>query len=134
MKHLELPSRLQGVFFDFVWDRAKVWDLPTPATHVSWDEVEWHLDLTVWSTTPGEPLFDLAPRAVLEAPDDFPWHWERTLRVDPIYPLEMFMNGHRWVILDGYHRLAHLALRSVESVMVRLHPSEFRSRIVLSRP
>jgi len=60
-----LPEVLRGVFFDFRWDRERLWALPTPVTRLDTSMLWWHLDLPVWSTEPPRALFDLAPRAVL---------------------------------------------------------------------
>ena len=123
MERLALPSHLQGVFFDTVWETSKLSALPTPASTVTLDELEWQLDLTVWSTVPGQPRFDLSPHVVLASPDAFARQWARIFDADLVHPLELFANCGRWVIVDGYHRLAKHWLRSSRTVPVRLHPA-----------
>jgi hypothetical protein len=118
---LYLPASLRGVFFDFLWDKRKVWRLPTQPEQASFRELAWHLELPVWSTSPPRPLFDLAPIRVLSAPSLYPEHWQRVLAARLEYPLELFRNGDRWVILDGYHRLAHHSVLGTELVPVRRH-------------
>lgn len=104
---LRLPPALQGVFFSFRWDKRALWDLPTPATLLPIAELDWHLDLPVWSTQP--PLH--------------PQHWQRILNAPLAYALDLFEYNGRWVIMDGYHRLAkHHVLQSVEA-LARLHPA-----------
>jgi hypothetical protein len=88
---------------------------------VSLASLAWHLDLTVWTTMPGEPRFDLAPRTVIENPEKFPKRWRKIETVDLSYALEMFENGGRWVILDGYHRLSRHWLMGASMVPVRRH-------------
>jgi hypothetical protein len=122
MKRLYLPDRVRGRFFDAVWGTGKIWSLPTEATSLPLDELAWHLDLTVWSTQPGVPLFDLAPREVLSAPSDHPRHWARVIAADVSWPLEMFRRDDRWVIIDGYHRLVRHCSNGSPIVPVRLHP------------
>ena len=116
-----LPDSLKGTFFDGRWDREEVWALPTPQELAPFAELAWHLELTVWSTDPPRPLFDLAPHAVLEAPTAHPRHWERIVAAVLGWPLELFRNGGRWVVLDGYHRLARHALLGSAEVSVRRH-------------
>ena len=124
MDRLRLPESLRGVFFDQIWDKAKVWALPTRPSLLPLQHLVWHLDLPVWTTVPGEARFDLAPRTVLAQPNAFPRDWQRIMMVDTVYPLEMFRSGGRWVVLDGYHRLARCFLERNEHVPVRLHPDE----------
>src|SRR5262245_37490596 len=124
MDRLELPPNLRGVFFDWLWETPKVWSLSTPATHLPFRDLNWHLDLTVWTTVRGEPRFDLAPATVLADPARYVRHWRKIQEADLSYPLELFRNGDRWVILDGCHRLARHSLQRTPRVPVRLHPDE----------
>jgi hypothetical protein len=117
------------VFFDWLWVTTKVWSLPTPTTHLPFSDLSWHLDLTVWTTVKGEPRFDLAPATVLADPTRHPRHWMKIQEADLRYPLELFRNGERWVILDGYHRLAGHSVRDSDRVPVRLHPDGYRDLI-----
>lgn len=120
---LRLPPALQGVFFSFRWDKRALWDLPTPATLLPIAELDWHLDLPVWSTQPPQALFDLRPREVIAQPALHPQHWQRILNAPLAYALDLFEYNGRWVIMDGYHRLAkHHVLQSVEA-LARLHPA-----------
>jgi hypothetical protein len=129
MKPVELPPHLRGVFFDWHWETVKVWSLPTPASSRLFRELEWHLGLRVWSTAKGESRFDLAPATVLADPSHYPRHWRSIQAADLSYPLELFRNSERWVILDGYHRLASHSLQRSDRVPVRLHPDEYRDLI-----
>jgi hypothetical protein len=135
-QRLALPEPLKDVFFDFLWDTQQVWSLPTEASTVAFDQLAWLLELPVWTTVPGEPRFDLTPRHVLEDPARFPARWQRILAVELKYPLEMFRSGEdgegRWVILDGYHRLARHQVEETHDVPVRLHPEHYKSRIMRS--
>ena len=129
MERLELPSHLRGVFFHWLWETTRVWSLPTPTSQLPMHALTWHLDLTVWTTVRGEPRFDLAPATVLADPVGHARHWGKIQEADLSYPLELFRNGERWVILDGYHRLARHALQGTDHVPVRLHPDEYRHLI-----
>ncbi len=123
MQYVQLPSHLQEVFFETRWETAKVWALQTPVTSLSLSELDWHLDLTVWSTVSGEPRFDLAPRRVLAEPSVYPRRWARICAASLGYALELFLRNERWVIVDGYHRLAKHRLEATVIVPVRLHPA-----------
>lgn len=127
---LALPASLQGVFFPLRWDKRALWALPTPATLLSLAELDWHLDLPVWSTQPPQPLFDLPPRDVIAQTALHAQHWQRILDAPLEFALDMFEVNGRWTIMDGYHRLAkHHVLRSTE-VPARLHPAHFLDRVM----
>ncbi len=124
MQNLELPPRLQGVFFETLWETSKLWALRTPVSMMRFGELARHLDLSVWSSVPGQPRFDLAPSTVMAAPSNHARHWSRICRAPVEYPLELFQKRERWVIVDGYHRLARHSLLESEVVPVRLHPAD----------
>jgi hypothetical protein len=129
MSQIDLPSTLQGVFFDKLWETPSIWLLPTAATLLGLDELVWHMDLTIWTTVPGQPRFDLAPATVMRSPMAFSRHWRKINNAQLVYPLELFQNGARWVIVDGYHRLCGHVLQRSRAVPVRFHPSECWERI-----
>jgi hypothetical protein len=129
VERIDLPPQLRGVFFDWRWETPKVWALPTGTSTAPLDDLAWHLDLTVWTTVRGEPRFDLAPATVLAAPGRHGRHWATIQDVDLRHPLELFRNGDRWVILDGYHRLCRHWLQRSSRVPVRLHPDACRDLI-----
>lgn len=93
MEPLGLPPHLRGLFFDWLWDKTKVWALPTPAAQLPFSELRWHVALSVWTTKKGEPRFDLAPATVLTNPERHARDWERIQAADISYPLELFRNG-----------------------------------------
>ncbi len=123
MQNLKLPPHLKDAFFDSRWETSKLWVLPTPVSSVSLAELAWQLELSVWSTVRGEPRFDLSPKTVLTAPACYSRHWSRICEAPLEYPLELFQKRDRWVIVDGYHRLAKHWLQSTTAVPVRLHPA-----------
>jgi hypothetical protein len=130
VERLPLPEKLQGVFFDFLWNTEKCWQLPTAPSVVPIAQLVWLLDLPVWTTVSGEPRFDLAPSTVLAHPERFQGRCRRIVTVDLTYPLEMFRShSGRWVILDGYHRLARHQMEQSDCVSVRLHPDRFKKQI-----
>jgi hypothetical protein len=129
MERTELPAHLQGVFFDWLWETTKIWSLPTPTSHLPFEDLAWHLDLTVWTTVRGESRFDLAPATVLSKPGHHPRHWAKIRRAELSYPLELFRSRNRWVIIDGYHRLCGHWLQGNSQIPVRLHPDVYRDLI-----
>jgi len=129
MSPVELPSDLREVFFDKLWETPRIWALPTAASILGIEELVWHMELTIWTTVRGEPRFDLAPATVVGSPSEFPRHWRKICEANLAYPLELFQNGSRWVIVDGYHRLCGHVLQNSRVVPVRLHPNEYWDRV-----
>jgi len=126
---LELPAALHGIFFPFRWNKQALWGLSTPAMPLPIAELEWHLELPVWSTEPPQPLFNLSPHEVIAQPALHAHHWQRILDVSLEYALDLFEFNGRWVIMDGYHRLAkHHVLHSVE-VPARLHSAKLLEHV-----
>jgi hypothetical protein len=124
LENFELPASLQDIFFPFRWDKQALWALKTPTTLLPLDELSWHLDLPVWSTQPPQPLFNLRPREVILQPALHAQHWQRILDPPLEFALDLFEYNKRWVVMDGYHRLAkHHVLQSNE-VPARLHPTK----------
>lgn len=123
----EVPAPLLGIFFHddrgkwLRWDTRKIWALPTRVTSLSSDQLWWHLELPIWASCPPTHCFDLSPAQVLAKPEAHPRHRDRIQSVNVAFPLELFENFGRWVIMDGYHRLARHRLLGAPNIAVRLH-------------
>jgi hypothetical protein len=123
----EVPPLLRGIFFHdergqwLRWDTKKIWGLPTPVTSLPADQLWWHLKLPIWASRPPTHRFDLSPAEVLARPEDHTKHWDRIQTVNVGFALELFENFGRWVIMDGYHRLAKHRLLGTMRIDVRLH-------------
>lgn len=124
-----LPAALEGVFPACFWDQSKLWRLSTPTSSMAMKELWWHLDLPVWPSDPPHRIFDLAPVTALSHPESHPKHWRRIQGADLTRPLELVRYGGRWVMIDGYHRLARMRLDKHTGAAVRLHPQGTMDRI-----
>ena len=78
---------------------------------------------------PPHRIFDVAPVTVLAHPESHPKHWKRIQDAETTRPLELVRYGGRWVMIDGYHRLARMRLDKDTSAFVRLHPQGTMDRI-----
>ena len=117
----ELPKVIQEVGFDFSWDERKVWALDLPTETMSISELAWHFDVPfIWSKPDG--FYDVKPQEVMDNPDQYKEEYERTMRADTAYPIDIMFWKNRWLILDGLHRLMKLALQGAEEVSVRRVP------------
>ena len=133
MPRTDLPPHIQQVFFDFHWVREKLWAIRLPTESARVADMDWLLDLPIWQRTPTQIIFDLTPREVLREPKRFPDHWGRIESAEFSFPLLLMPNlSGRWVIMDGYHRLARASILGMESLEVMRLP---RSLIpVIRRP
>ena len=133
-----IPAALYRTFFHdeggtwLRWHTEKLWALPTPVSTVDLVDLRWHLALPVWRSTP-TTRFDLSPEQVLAAPDEYPDHWQRVVTATLSHPLELFENYGRWVIMDGYHRLARHAVEGSSVVRVRYHDHSLLHTILRPR-
>ena len=91
--------------------------IPAPPTTPS---ATWHLDLPFWRHD-GKP-FQVTPGQVKADPVRYEEHYRRTLAADIGCPLDLTTRNHRWVILDGVHRLLKADLLGLSHVPVRRVP------------
>jgi len=123
----EVPAPLMGIFFHddrgkwLRWDTRKIWALPTTVTSLPAELLWWHLELPIWASAPPTRRFDLSPSEVLAKPESYPRHRDRIRAANAGFALELFENFGRWVIIDGYHRLAKHRLFGAQEIGVRLH-------------
>lgn len=128
MKKRELPTVIKEVGFDFSWDERKVWELDAPIEPMKIDELLWHFDVPfIWSKPNG--YYDINPRWIIDEPAKYPEEYERTLRADTSYPIDVMWWRGRWVILDGLHRLMKLYTQNETMIKVRKIPEPAISRI-----
>jgi len=124
----KLPSIIQEVGFDFHWSEEKVWALDVPVEDMEITELEWHFDIPFWSTPNG--YYDLTPNQVLAEPEKYREEYERILKADMQYPLDIMFWKSRWLLLDGLHRLVKAKQQEKQKVNVRKISTDFIGHIV----
>ena|SRR3989344_3474648 len=117
-----LPQIIKEVGFDFDWSEKKVWQLNVPTTDMNLCELEWHFDIPFLWDIGG--VYNLKPREVLENPVKYSKEYQRTVKADLKFPIDIMKNKGRWLILDGLHRLMKAYIEKQESVRVRKIPRE----------
>lgn len=116
----KIPKIIQEVGFDFSWSEPKVWALEVPEESMPIQELVWHFDIPFLWEKGG--VYNLKPREVLDHPDQHPEEYQRTMRADTTFPIDIMENKGRWLILDGLHRLMKLSQEAAASVRVRKIP------------
>lgn len=115
------PPIIQRVGFDFSWDESKVWRLDIPVEDMLIEELTWHFDVPfLWNRPDG--FYDINPRWVIEEPEKYAAEYERTMRADINYPIDIMFWRGRWLILDGLHRLMKQSIAGARMVKVRKIP------------
>ena len=117
-----IPDILVDHILPFHWDVAKVWEQEAEVVALPFADLNYLLDLPLWSSVPDRGLlFDISPREVIASPQRSPHQHRRILEADIGFPIDLICyQGRRW-ILDGVHRLARLSLMETDLVRVRLH-------------
>ncbi len=90
MDENRIPEEIRAVGFDFSWSAEKVWALDLPVQEMSVKELIWHLDPTFLNE--GGGAYNLTPREVIENPAAHAAEYERTLRAETKYPIEVMWN------------------------------------------
>ncbi len=112
--------------FAFDWDNEKVRRLKVPVTRLAVARLAWNFDAPLLTG-------NVSLRDVLANPGQHPEHTQRILKADTRYPLDVMFHKGRWMILDGMHRLAKLALLcGARQVRVRRIPESAIPKIAIS--
>jgi len=119
----ELPKIIQEIGFDFGWSEEKVWELNVPTEEMPIDMLAWHFGIPFWSTECG--YYDLKPQEVIDNPQEHKKEYERTMRADLKYPIDVMENKGRLLILDGLHRLTKAKIIGIDTVQVRNIPRKY---------
>ncbi len=118
----ELPAIIKQVGFDFDWENEKVWSLHIPITEMDIKELTWHFDVPFHWHKGG--MYNLSSREIIENPKDYEDEYQRTMRADLTYPIDIMENKGKWLILDGLHRLMKASIQGMEKVNVRIIPRD----------
>lgn len=113
----DLPQIIKDVGFDFDWSEEKVWQLDVPVEDMPLQELEWHFDIPFLWINGG--MYNLKPRQVIDNPEKYKEEYERTMKSDLKYPIDLMQNKGRWLILDGLHRLMKAKIQGLDIVKVR---------------
>jgi len=101
------------------WEEEKLWALDIPVSKLNITELEWHLDCPFWEHDNGE-RYTVTPRDVLEKYEGTAKEQACVEKADTTYPIDIYFNKDKWLILDGLHRLVKLWETGVKEVDVRI--------------
>ena len=101
------------------WEEEKLWALVIPVSKLNISELEWHLDIPFWENDNAE-RYTVTPREVLEKQDGTTKEQVGVENADTAYPIDIYFNKDKWLILDGLHRLVKLWEIGEKEVNVRI--------------
>lgn len=111
------------------WKVDRLWSLQLPVRSLSVERFVWLLDLPLWQRD--GVRFQVAPRQVLDEPDEHPDHLRRVMDSDLGYPIHVVQHDSHLVILDGFHRLVKAMIEKrcqIEAMVLSSADLEFVSR------
>lgn len=120
MEDKELPEIIKKVGFDFNWEEEKVWALKFPIEEIDIKELTWHFEIPFHWHNRG--IYNLKSIEIINNPDKYKEEYERTMKTNLDYPIDIMRNKGRWLILDGLHRLMKSKILGLKKVKVRKIP------------
>lgn len=120
MENQEIPQIILDVGFDFDWDEKDVWKLDYPKEEMNISLIEWHFDIPFWDYN--EKEYNLKPIDVINDKEKYKEEYDRIMKSDISYLIDIMENKGRYVILDGLHRLVKYKLLGLDKVLVRIIP------------
>ncbi len=118
----ELPQIIKDIGFDFDWYEEKVWKLDIPITEINIEELTWHFDIPFHWHAGG--VYNLKSREIIENPDKYKEEYDRTMKANLKYPIDIMENKGHWLILDGLHRLMKAYITGIQKIKVRKIPRD----------
>lgn len=92
------------------------------------EELAWHFDIPFHWHRGG--VYNLKSREIIENPRKYKEEYDRTMKADMKYPIDIMENKGRWLILDGLHRLMKAYIQGMKKVSVRVIPRDKIPEIV----
>ena len=84
-----------------------------PVEEIPIGELVWHFGIPFWEH------YSLKPIDVASYPEKHSDQYDRTMKSDLSYPLDIMFWKNRWLLLDGLHRLLKAYILGQPTVKVR---------------
>jgi len=118
---MKKPEIVEKYWYSIDWDVGKLWSLELTVVELKIDNLIWHLDVPIWPDNMGIP-YSVTPRQVIDEPTKYLKEYRRIKRSDLHYPLEIYKNKDRIMILDGVHRFTKAWYKGHEKIRARWIP------------
>jgi hypothetical protein len=126
-----IPDALVPHMAPFWWHMDKLLALDLPTDDVSMTELRRFLDVPYWRAGAHAGLFQLSARDILADPAAHPDHWARTMAADLAWPITLYHEDDRAILLDGYHRVLKAEHLGMDTLPARAVPDEILSTILV---
>lgn len=127
----QIPNIIKKVGFDFDWKNEKVWKLDIPVTEMDIKELIWHFNIPFHWHHGG--VYNLKSKEIINNQEIYKEEYERTMKADLKYPIDIMKNKGRWLILDGLHRLMKAYILKQNRVKVRIISEDKISEILKNK-
>jgi hypothetical protein len=127
MSDKDIPQIIKDVGFDFHWAEEKVWALKVTSEATDIRELIWHFEIPFLRE---DGIYNLKPWDVIKDPSSHSKEYDRTLKSNLNYPIDIMENKGRWLILDGLHRLMKAYIQGQKVVKVRKISRDYIPQIV----
>lgn len=112
---MSLPEIL-NVWFKI--DESRLWALDLPVEEIPISEIENNLDILYLESEWTDDR-NLSPRMLIENFDKEFFHAEKVQKADLNYPIEIYNNNWKYIILDWVHRFTKAFMLGAKSMKVR---------------
>jgi len=110
-------------WYSIDWDVEAIWALDLPVEDMDVARFLWIMDVPIW------PLngvgYQITPTQVMNAPEQYAVEFARVNAASLKYPIDVYFNKDRWMILDGVHRLAKALSLGKSKMRVRVVPKAY---------
>lgn len=123
------PESVKAALPMVPWELDRLWSLQLPVRRLDVEQFAPLLELPLWQRD--GVRFQVAPRQVLDRPDEFPDHLRRVMDSDLAYPIHAVHHNGRLVVMDGFHRLVKALIerrRQIEAMVLPAVDLEFVCR------
>lgn len=126
-----IPDALVPHMAPFWWHMNKLLTLDLPVDDVAMTDLRPFLDVPYWRAGAHSHLFQLSARDILADTVTHADHWVRTMAADLSYPIVLYHQDGRTILLDGYHRVLKAEYLSLDSLPARVVPEEIVPTILV---
>lgn len=112
----------------FKIDEAKLWALDIPVEEINISDIEYNLDIPYLEKM-GTDDWNLSPRDLIKNFAKEKLHANITEKADLKYPIEIYNNQGKWIIIDGVHRFTKAVRLGYKTIKVRKITEEILQKL-----
>jgi hypothetical protein len=115
------------------WEEEKIWALDLPVIEIDISELLWLFDAPFWENDNGD-RYTITPWDVINENDTATKEIMAMNKADVTFPIDIFQNHGKWLVLDGLHRLAKVYKNGGTKIQARVVPRERLPEIASEYP